>query len=179
MSCHQTIPPTMHHLLTPGSMLPYFWMKKRYNATKFKTIFKFQWFQHLRRWFFQHSGFFILWDHCLHLTCTPLILATQSSKYGPWPNACTCSNIPISITPPSDNHLYPFSLLLLRPNFIYPLILQCMDSSTFFLSPTPKTSSLLFLSNVDAWFNHYHHSFNSSLELLYILSWPNHDFHFD
>lgn len=83
MKYHQTIPPTMHHLLTPGSMFPYFLMKKWYTATKFKTIFKFQWFQHLHRWFFQHSGLFILWGQCLQLTCTPLISATHS-KFQIW-----------------------------------------------------------------------------------------------
>lgn len=135
MLCHQTIPATMHHLLTPGSMFPYFLMKKWYTATTFKTIFKFQWFHHLHRWFFQHSGLFILWGHCLQLTRTTLILATHS-KFQIWiiTNACNCSNIPISVTPPSDNHLSPSSLFLLRHNFIYPLILQCMDSPTFFLS---------------------------------------------
>lgn len=83
MSCHQTISATMHHILTPGSMFPYFLMKKWYTVTKFKTIFKFQWFQHLHRWFFQHSGHFVLWGHCLQLTCTPLILATHS-KFQIW-----------------------------------------------------------------------------------------------
>lgn len=46
---------------------------------------------------------------------------------------------------------------------MHPLVLSSIDP------PTPTASSLLSLPSSGAWFNHYHQSFASSLELLYSL----------
>lgn len=103
----------------------------------------------------------------------PSPLSATCSKFQIWTttNSCTAPNISVSIIPPSDNHLYPSSLLPLGPQLhpSFGAAIHWFFLSCFFLSPTPNISSLRFLPSSGVWFNHYHHSFASSLELLYFL----------